>query len=165
MAEDVAQDGFDVFHLGAAFGESISRARLGVDDLKKEGGTAFFVRVAAGGSANLREGAADEGGVEFVDQTQAVALVAAKGQQRHGFVGIGGGVAVGVHGAIGRERFVFAFELLDAAHGDGGSGPVNHDGEADGRLGGEGPGMGIGAQRRGAAAEGDDLRQAAVQLV
>ena len=61
---------------------------------------------------------------------------------------IGGFFAGFVDSAPRRELFVFAKELLDAPHGDRGSGPVDADGETNDVHRGECPGMRIGPQRR-----------------
>lgn len=164
-AEDVVQDGFDVGGLVAVFGEEAGADGVGVDDLEVEGGCALF-SVGQGGADDVGvsaaaaeggEGAADEGAEDFNQEAEAVAFVRAEGEQPLGGVGIGGGLALGIDGGSWGEWFVFPAELLDAAHGDGGGGPVDDDGVADGVGGGEAPGVGVGAEHGELAAEGDDL--------
>ena len=80
-----------------------------------------------------------------------------EGQEGGDGVGVAGLVAVGVDGGAGGKLFAFALELLNAAHGDGGGGPVDDDGVADGVDGGEGPGVGVGAEGGVFAAKGHDF--------
>ncbi len=164
-AEDVIQYGFDVGGLVALLGEEAGADGVGVDDLEVEGGGAFFaigegladdIGVGAA-AAEGGEGAADEGAEDFNQEGQAVAFVGAEGEEPLGGVGVGGGFALGIDSSAFGELFVFAAELLDAAHGDGGGGPVDDDGVADGVGGGEAPGVGVGAEDGELAAEGDDL--------
>lgn len=49
----------------------------------------------------------------------------------------------------------FAFELLDASHGNGGGGPVNYDWVAYGVGGGKSPGVGVCSEGGELTAEGD----------
>lgn len=166
-AEDVVEDGFDVGGLVAVFGEEAGADGVGVDDLEVEGGGALFAvgqgfanHVSVGAAATQGgQGAADEGAEDFNQEGQAVAFVGTEGEEPLGGVGVGGGLAVGIDSSAFGELFVFAAELLDAAHGDGGGGPVDDDGVADGVGGGEAPGVGVGAEHGELAAEGDDLRE------
>ena len=159
VAEDVGDDGFDVLLLVAAFGEGAGVHRVGVPDLKEEGAGAFVVADLIPTVAQGGERAADEGADDLVHEREAVALVRAERNQVFRLRRVGGGLAVDVDGGVRRELFAFAEELLDAAHGDDGSGPIDDDGIADGVGGGEAPRVGIGAEGRKFPAEGDDFRE------
>ena len=144
MAEDVGEDGFEVLLLRAVLGEETAGEGVRVDDLEVEAAGAFFA-AGDGAAAESGEGTADEGGDEFVDEGEPVALVGAEGDESGDLIGIGGGLTGGVDGGVGWERFAFAFELLDAAHGDCAGGPVDDDGVAEGVGGGEAPAVRVGA--------------------
>ena len=156
MAEDVFDDGFDVACLVAAFGEGSGIHRVGVDDLEIEVGRALF-SFGCFAAAEGGEGAADEAAYDLIDKAEAVAFVGAEGEEGGDGVGVLGGVSVGIDGGVWGELFSFTFELLDAAHGDGGGGPVDDDGIADGVGGGESPGVGVGAEGGEFSSEGDDF--------
>ena len=156
VAEDIGEDGFEVLLLGAVLGEEPAGEGVRVDDLEVEAAGAFFA-VGDGAAAERGEGTADECGDEFVDEGEPVALVGSEGNEGGDLVRIGGGLTGGVDGGVGREWFAFAFELLDAAHGDGAGGPVDDDGVAEGVGGGEAPAVRVGAEGGEAAAEGDDF--------
>ena len=129
-----------------------------MDHLEEERAGLFLagdVRAAADG----RQRTADETGDDFVDERETVALVGAEGDERDGFVRVEGDLAVLIHGGVRREHLAFALEYLDAAHGDDGGGPVDHDGEADGVGRGEAPRVRVGAEGRVLALEGDDFRE------
>ena len=83
----------------------------------------------------------------------------AEWDERDGLVRVEGDLAVLVHGGVRREHLAFALEHLDAAHGDDGGGPVDHDRETEflGRR--EAPRVRIGSERRELALEGDDFRE------
>ena len=156
MAEDVGEDRFEVLLLRAVLGEEPAGEGVGVDDLEVEAAGAFFA-AGDGAAAERGEGTADEGGDEFVDEGEPVALVGAEGDESGDLVRIGGGLTGGVDGGVRWEWFAFAFELLDAAHGDGAGGPVDDDGVAEGVGGGEAPAVRVGAEGWEAAAEGNDF--------
>ena len=158
VAEDVGQHGLHVACLRATLREGPAAQRLGVDHLEEERAALLLARHRAA-AAERRQRAADEARHDLVDQRQAVALVIAERQQRHGLVGIGRRVAVLVHGGIRRQRLAFALQLLHAAHRDHGGCPVDHDRKAH-RLGRrEAPGMRVGAQRGKHALERHHLRE------
>ena len=115
---------------------------IGVDDLEVEAGSGFGAGAAAFGG----EVAADESADEFVDESHAVSFVGTEGEEGGDFIGVEGFLAVLVDGGSGREGFAFALELLDAAHGDGGGGPIDDDGESVSVLGRESPGVWVGAE-------------------
>ena len=74
--------------------------------------------VTIGATADGGQRASDEGGHQFVDQRQSVSFVRAKGEEGGDLVRIGGGISVGIDGAVGRERLVLALELFHPSHGD-----------------------------------------------
>ena len=78
-SEDVVDDGFEVFALGAAFGKGSTDEGVGVDDLKVEGGGLFFVVVFVV-TADGGEGTSDETAHDFVDQAEAIAFVSSEGE-------------------------------------------------------------------------------------
>ena len=83
----------------------------------------------------------------------------AERQQRDGFVRIGCRIAFRIHGTTGRKLFAFAFHHLHAAHRNGGSRPVNHDGKTNRVLRRERPRMWIRAHRRRLAAKRHNFRR------
>ena len=159
VAEDVGDDGLHVVRLVAALGEGAAADRVGVDDLEEEAARALVALGLGPAVAESRKRTADEAADDFVDQRKTVALVRAEREKRDGEIGVGGGVAVFVHGGEGREGFALALELLDAAHGDDRRGPIDDDGIADGVGGGEAPRVRIGAEGGEFTAERDDLRE------
>lgn len=104
-----------------------------------EDGGGFFAGDGGFAAADGGDGAADEAAEDFVEEGHAVAFVGSEGEEGGDLVGVGGGLAVFIDGGSGRQWFAFAFEGLDAAHGDGGGGPVHDDGEAVGCGGGDAP--------------------------
>jgi len=163
VAQDVIEYRFEVALLIAAHGEVAAVDCIRMNDLKEKVRRRFFnttnsqFRSSFGARAESGQRAADHRADDFVDERHAVAFVGTKGEQGDDGVGVGGFLAILIDGAAGRELFAFAFELLDTAHGDGGGGPVDDDGVADGVHGREAPGVRVGAQRGELAAEGDDL--------
>src|ERR1017187_3665536 len=107
--------------------------------LEEERRRVFLVALRFIVAADGRQTTADECAAQFVDQPEAVPFVCAKRKQRDRLVRIGGRVPVLVHGAVGWKRLAFALELLDAAHGDGRGGPVDHDWKSDGLDGRKAP--------------------------
>ena len=156
-SEDIGQASFDVFLLGAPERVVVAVQRFRVDALEEKGRAALFLRVALRRAADGGQSAPDKRRIEFVDESQAVTLVRAEGQQGDRLVRIGRRFALRIDRPAGAEFLALAGELLHAPHRHGRGGPVDHDGKAHRVLRGESPGMRVGAHRRCLPAEGYDL--------
>lgn len=141
VSEDVIEDGFDIGGL-VAVGEGAAGPGVRVDDLEIEASRRFVTLATAFGG----ETTADESADDFINEGHAVALVRSEGEEGGDFIGVKGFVSIFINGGAGREGLAFALELLDAAHGDGGGGPVDDDGKAIGLLSRESPRVGVGAE-------------------
>ena len=159
MAEDVGEDGGEIVGLAAATGEVGAGQGVGMDDLEIEHRGVFLAGGRDGAAAQGGQRAADEAAENLVEERQPVALVAAEGQQRRHQIGIGGGVARGIHRGPRRQRFAFALERLDPPHGHRGGGPINDNGKPVSLRGGNAPRVRVGAEGGKFAAEGHHFRQ------
>ena len=158
VAKNVGQHGLHVFRLRAAPGKDTTRDRVGVDHLEKEGAVLLLTRDGRT-AADRRQRAADEGGHDFVDQREAIALVVTEWQQRHGLLRVGRRVAILVDGGVWWQGLPFPLKLLHPSHRDHARRPIDHDGKAD-RFGrGKTPRVRIGAERGKLSLERHDFGQ------
>ena len=157
MTENVLDHRFEVFHLTAPVSEISTGEGVGVNDLEIENRGVFLAGNSKGTSAQGGNGAADEAPENFIEQAHAVAFVTSERKEGGDFVRVCSRLAVGIDGGTRRQRFPLAFQGLDAAHGDGGSGPVHDDRGRTFFIGRDTPRVRVGAESRKFSAEGDDL--------
>ncbi len=124
-----------------------------MNDLKVETGRGF----GACAPPFSGEVAADESADEFVNESHAITLVGSKGEEGGNFIWVSSFVAIFVNGGSGREGLALSLELLDAAHCDGRSGPIDNDRESIRILGWESPRVRVGAKSRMLAKERNDF--------
>ena len=162
MAEDVGEDGFQVFGLIGAGGEGAgSHGIRAWKPLEEEAHGTFLGTPVCEASSEGRGFTTDRRHRSTRSSGRVrVAFMGTEGKEAGDFFWVLGGLAVFIEGALGGQGFIFACEGLDFAHSDGAGGPIDDNGKADGVGCGDAPGVGVGTEGGKDAAEGDDFSEA-----